>query len=58
MKDMEEERISQIHHSALHIAAQAHLCASNQRVGREWLRQMKHSSERIAAMIERLESNG
>lgn len=55
MRDKQEEQISQIHHSALHIAAQAYLRVSNRRVGREWLLQMKHSVERITRMIEELE---
>ena len=55
MRDKQQEAVNDIHHSALHIAAQAHLCASNGRVGAEWLLQMKHSAERIAAKIKELE---
>lgn len=55
MKEKQEEAVSQIHHSALEVARLAHLCMTNQRVGLEWLRNIKHANERIAAMIERLE---
>lgn len=55
MRDKREEQVSQIHHAALSIAAQAYLCVSNRRVGREWLLQMKYSAERITKMIEKLE---
>lgn len=58
MKDKEEEAISQIHHCALEIARLAYLCVSNQRVGREWLLQIKHHRDRITQMIERLETSG
>lgn len=57
MKDKDEESISQIHHCALETARLAHLCMANQRVGREWLLQIKHHQHRITQMIERLEKS-
>lgn len=55
MKDKDLEAVDQIHHCALETARLAHLCVSNQRVGREWLLQIKHHRDRITKMIERLE---
>lgn len=56
MKPEQEEAISQIHHCALETARLAHLCVSNDRVGREWLLQMSHHRDRISQMIDRLEA--
>lgn len=55
MNRKQEEQLGEIHHSAMMIAAQAYLCVSNQRIGREWLLKIKHAHERMGLMIERLE---
>lgn len=55
MRDKQQEAVSDIHHSALQIAALSHLCSSNHRVGSGWLLQMKYSAERVLLKIKELE---
>lgn len=56
MRDLQKEALFDIHHQAGEVQRLAVLMLANNRIGRDWLLDMKHAHERLALLAGRINS--